>query len=92
MRGLSTSPLLLAVVAVLVAAALSAYSWYYSQQKAAEAAAHLNAKLVEEQARCLNAVAGPNGTVVVGGRAYNGSYTGLGCYVDPQIVVVVQWR
>ncbi len=92
MRGISTTPLVLAMLIILVTAAISAIWWYYSQQKAAEHAALLNQRLVEEQARCLHSVVGANNTVVVGGTIYNGSYVGLGCYVDSSIIVVVQWH
>ncbi len=92
MRGISTAPLVLAMLIILVATATSAVWWYYSQQKAAEHAALLDQKLLDEQARCLHAVAGANGTVVVGGVVYNGSYVGLGCYVDSSTIVVVQWH
>jgi type II secretory pathway pseudopilin PulG len=92
MRGISTAPLVLAVLIILVTAAISAIWWYYSQQKAAEQAALLNQKLVDEQAKCLHAVVSANGTVVVGGVPYNGSYVGLGCYVDSSTIVVVQWK
>jgi len=90
MRGISTAPIVLAIVVFGVAAAFLSYQWFYAQQKAAEAAALLNAKIAEEQARCLGAVATAGGTVVVGGREY-ANYTGLGCYVDSSITVVVQW-
>ena len=92
MRGISTAPLVLAVLTILVAAGISAIWWYHSQQKAAEQAALLNQKLVDEQAKCLHAVVGANNTVVVGGAVYNGSYVGLGCYVDPSTIVTVQWN
>jgi hypothetical protein len=91
-KGISTAPLVLAVLIILVTAAISAIWWYYSQQKAAERAALLNQKLVDEQTKCLNAIVGRNNTVVVGGAVYNGSYVGLGCYVDPSTIVVVQWK
>jgi hypothetical protein len=91
-RGISTAPLVLAVLIILVTAAISAMWWYYSQQKAAEQAALLDQRLVDEQAKCLHAVVGANNTVVVGGAVYNGSYVGLGCYVDSSTVVVVQWN
>jgi hypothetical protein len=91
-RGISTTPLVLAVLIVLMTAAISAIWWYYSQQKAAEQATLLNQKLVDEQAKCLHAVVGANSTVVVGGVVYNGSYVGLGCYVDSSTVVIVQWN
>jgi membrane protein implicated in regulation of membrane protease activity len=92
MRGISTAPLILAVLIVLVTAGISAILWYQSQQKAAEQIALLNSRLVDEQAKCLNAIAGPNGTIIVGGVPHNGSYTGLGCYVDSSTIVVVQWN
>jgi hypothetical protein len=92
MRGMSAAPLVLAVLIILVTAGISAIMWHYSQQKAAEQAALLNQKLVDEQAKCLHAVAGANNTVVVGGAVYNGSYVGLGCYVDTSAIVVVQWN
>ncbi len=92
MRGISTAPLVLAVLIILVVAAISAVWWYHSQQKAAEQAALLNQRLVDEQAKCLHAIVGANNTVVVGGVAYNGSYVGLGCYVDSFTIVVVQWH
>jgi hypothetical protein len=90
MRGISTAPIVLAIVVVGIAAAVLSYQWFYAQQKASEAAALLSAKVAEDQARCLGAVATGNGTVVVGGREYV-NYTGLGCYVDRDIVIVVQW-
>ena len=92
MRGISTAPLVLAVLIVLITAGISAIWWYYSQQKAAEQATLLNSKLVDEQTKCLNAVVGSNNTIVVGGVPYNGTYIGLGCYVDSSTIVVVQWR
>jgi hypothetical protein len=92
MRGISTAPLVLAVLIILVTAAISAIWWYQSQQKAAEQAALLNSKLTDEQTKCLNAVVGSNNTIVVGGVPYNGTYIGLGCYVDSSTIVVVQWR
>jgi hypothetical protein len=91
MRGISTAPLVLAMLIILVTASVSAIWWYYSQQKAAEQVALLDQKLVDEQARCLHAVVGTNNTVVVGGVVYNGSYVGLGCYVDSSTIVIVQW-
>jgi hypothetical protein len=92
MRGISTAPLILAVLIVLTTASISAIWWYQSQQKAAERAALLNSKLVDEQAKCLNAIVGSNNTIIVGGVPYNDTYIGLGCYVDSSTVVVVQWR
>jgi hypothetical protein len=92
MRGISTAPLVLAVLIVLTTAGISAVWWYQSQQKAAEQAALLNSKLIDEQARCLNAVVGPNGTIIVGGVPHNGTYIGLGCYADSSTIVVVQWK
>jgi hypothetical protein len=92
MRGISTAPLVLAVLIILMTAAIVAIWWHYSQQKAAEQAALLNSKLVDEQTKCLNAIIGPNGTVIVGGVPYNGTYIGLGCYVDSSTIVVVQWN
>jgi len=92
MRGISTAPLVLAVLIILVTAAISAIWWYYSQQKAAEQAALLNSKLTDEQTKCLGAVVGSNNTIVVGGVPYNGTYIGLGCYVDSSTIVVVQWK
>jgi uncharacterized membrane protein affecting hemolysin expression len=92
MRGISTAPLVLAVLIILVTAAISAIWWHYSQQKAAEQAALLDQKLVDEQTKCLNAIVGSNNTIVVGGVLYNGSYVGLGCYADSSTIVVVQWK
>jgi len=92
MRGISTAPLILAVLIILITAGISAIWWYYSQQKAAEQATQLNSKLVDEQTKCLNAVIGPNNTIIVGGVPYNGTYVGLGCYVDPSTIVMVQWK
>jgi hypothetical protein len=92
MRGISTAPLVLAVLIILVTAAISAIWWYQSQQKAAEQAALLNSKLTDEQTKCLNAVVGSNSTIIVGGVPYNGTYIGLGCYVDSSTIVVVQWK
>ena len=92
MRGISTAPLVLAVLIILVTAGISAIWWYYSQQKAAEQAALLNQKLVDEQTKCLHAVVGANNTIVVGGAVYNGSYVGLGCYADISTIVTVQWN
>ena len=91
MRGISTAPLLLAVLIILTTAGISAIWWYQSQQKAAEHAALLNSKLVDEQTKCLNAVVGANSTIIVGGVPYN-AYVGLGCYVDSSTIVVVQWK
>jgi hypothetical protein len=91
-RGISTAPLVLAVLIILLTSAIAAVWWYYSQQKAAEHAALLNQRLVDEQAKCLHAVVGANNAVVVGGVVYNGSYVGLGCYVDPSIIIIVQWN
>ena len=90
MRGISTTPIVLAIVVFGVAAAVLAYQWYYAQQKAAEEAALLNAKIAEAQTNCLGAVAADNGTVIVGGQAYE-NYTAPGCYADGNIIVVVQW-
>jgi signal transduction histidine kinase len=92
MRGISTAPLVLAVLIILMTSAISAIWWYQSQQIATERAALLNQKLLDEQTKCLHAIVGANNTVVVGGVAYNGSYVGLGCYVDSSTVVVVQWK
>jgi hypothetical protein len=91
-RGISTTPLVLAVLIVLTTAGISAIWWYQSQQKAAEQAALLSNKLIDEQAKCLNAIVGPNGTIIVGGVPYNGTYIGLGCYADASTIVVVQWH
>jgi len=90
MRGISTTPIVLVLIIFGVFGAVAAYSWYYASMKAAEKAALFNAKLAEEQQKCLSAVAGPNGTVLVGGAQYS-NYTGLGCYVDEDVVVVLQW-
>jgi flagellar basal body-associated protein FliL len=92
MRGISTVPLVLAVLIILLTAAVSAIWWHYSQQKAAEHATLLNQRLVDEQTKCLYAVVGSNNTIVVGGVLYNGSYVGLGCYADPSVIVVLQWK
>jgi len=92
MRGISTAPLVLAVLIILVTAAISAIWWYQSQQKAAEQAALFNSKLTDEQTKCLNAIVGSNSTIIVGGVPYNGTYIGLGCYVDSTTIVVVQWK
>ncbi|MCC6020811.1 MAG: hypothetical protein LM577_05535 [Thermoproteaceae archaeon] len=95
MRGIATLPVALAVVIIAAAAAYLAYQWHYAQQKAAERAALLAAKLNEEQQRCLSAVvsvAGNATVVAVGGEAHAGNYTGLGCYVDRDVVILVQWR
>ena len=92
MRGISTAPLILAVLIVLTTAGISAIWWYQSQQKAAEHAALLNSKLTDEQTKCLSAIVGSNNTIVVGGVPYNGTYIGLGCYVDSSTIVVVQWK
>jgi hypothetical protein len=92
MRGISTAPLVLAVLIILITAGISVIWWYQSQQKAAEQATLLNSKLVDEQTKCLNAVAGSNNTIIVGGVPYNGTYIGLGCYVDSSTIVVVQWK
>ena len=89
MRGISTTPIVLVLVIFGVFGAVAAYSWYYASMKAAEKAALFNAKLAEEQQKCLSAVAGPNG-ILVGGVQYR-NYTGLGCYVDEDVVVVLQW-
>jgi len=91
-RGISTAPLVLAVLIILVTSAISAIWWYHSQQKAAEQATLLDQRLVDEQTKCLHAVVSANNTIVVGGAVYNGSYVGLGCYVDPSTIVVVQWN
>jgi uncharacterized protein YaeQ len=77
---------------LLVTAAISVIWWYQSQQKAAEQAALLNSKLTDEQTKCLNAIVGSNSTIIVGGVPYNGTYIGLGCYVDSSTIVVVQWK
>jgi hypothetical protein len=92
MRGISTAPLVLAVLTILVTAATSAIWWHYSQQKAAEHAALLSQKLIDEQNKCLHAVVGADNTVIVGGAVYRGGYVGLGCYVDSSTIVIVQWK
>lgn len=95
MRGIATLPVALAVVVIAAAAAYLAYQWHYAQQKAAERAALFAAKLNEEQQRCLSAVvsgAGNATVVAVGGETYIGNYTGLGCYVDRDVVILAQWR
>jgi hypothetical protein len=92
MRGISTAPLILAALIILITASISAIWWYQSQQKAAEQAALLNSKLVDEQTKCLNAIVGANNTIIVGGVPYNGAYIGLGCYVDSSTIVVMQWN
>ena len=89
MRGISTTPIVLVLIIFGVFGAVAAYSWYYASMKAAEKAALFNAKLAEEVEKCLSAVAGPNG-ILVGGVQYR-NYTGLGCYVDEDVVVVLQW-
>jgi hypothetical protein len=92
MRGISTAPLVLAVLIILITAGISVIWWYQSQQKAAEQATLLNSKLVDEQTKCLNALVGSNNTIIVGGVPYNGTYIGLGCYADSSTIVVVQWK
>jgi len=92
MRGISTAPLILAMLIVLTTGGILAIWWYQSQQRATEQTALLNSKLVDEQTKCLNAIVGSNGTIIVGGVPYNSTYIGLGCYADSSTIVVVQWK
>jgi len=46
-RGVSTAPVVLAVIVVAVAMAFYAYHWWYSQTKAAELASQWAQKIAE---------------------------------------------
>jgi hypothetical protein len=86
MKGISTLPVVLALLAVAVAGFYILTSWVWAQGKASEKASAFAQKLADEKYKCLTAVA-QGGVVVVGGVAYK-NYTGLGCYVDPSTVIV----
>lgn len=86
MRGISTFPVILALLTLAVAGFFFLLQWTWAQGKGAEKASLFAQKLAEEKYKCLTAVA-QGGVVVVGGVAYK-NYTGLGCYVDPNVVIV----
>jgi len=87
-RGVSTAPVVLAVIVVAMAMAFYAYQWWYSQTKAAELASQWAQRLAEEKALCLTAYTDGQFVYVGGARLKN--YTGLNCYVDPSVVVIVE--
>ncbi|MEM3995123.1 MAG: hypothetical protein QXW40_07015 [Thermofilum sp.] len=86
MRGISTFPVILALLALAIAGFFFLIQWTWAQGKGAEKASMFAQKLAEEKYKCLTAVA-QGGAVVVGGKQYK-NYTGLGCYVDPNVVIV----
>ena len=87
MRGISTFPVILALLALTIAGFFFLIQWTWAQGKGAEKASMFAQKLAEEKYKCLTAVAQGDAVVVVGGVAYK-NYTGLGCYVDPNVVIV----
>jgi len=87
-RGVSTAPIVLAVIVVALAMAFYAYQWWYAQTKAAELASQWAQKIAEEKALCLTAYSDGQ-YVYVGGQRYR-NYSGLNCYVDPSVVVIVE--
>jgi len=87
-RGVSTAPVVLAVIVVALAMAFYAYQWWHFQTRAAELASQWAQKIAEEKALCLTAYTDGQYVYVGGMRLKN--YTGLNCYVDPSVVVIVE--
>ena len=86
MRGISTTPVVLALLIIAIAAFFFLLQWTWAQGRGSELASQFAQKLAEERYKCLSAVSS-GGAVVVGGVAYN-NYTSAGCYVDPNTVIV----
>lgn len=86
MRGISTFPVVLALLAVAIAAFFFLLQWTWAHGRGSELASQFAQKLAEERYKCLSAVS-THGAVVVGGVTYK-NYTGPGCYVDPNLVIV----
>ncbi|MEM4792825.1 MAG: hypothetical protein QXS00_07895 [Pyrobaculum sp.] len=85
-RGISTMPVVLALLTIAIAAFFFLLQWSWAQGKGAEKASVFAQRLAEEKYKCLTAVSS-GGAVVVGGVQYS-NYTGPGCYVDPSVVIV----
>lgn len=96
MRGVSTAPIIFALVTVAVLAMVFLLQWYYAQAKASELQARWSQEVARYKALCLSAVATSDGRVVVG-QYVGQNYTGPNCFVSPSMVVVVEqynytWR
>ncbi|MGC9171181.1 MAG: hypothetical protein ACP5HD_10660 [Thermoproteus sp.] len=88
MRGVSTTPVILAVLLVAITAFFVLLNWTWSQGKASERASQFAQELASVKYACLTAVV-QGGRVVVNGVPMP-NYTGPGCYVDPNIVIVFE--
>ncbi|MEM1597930.1 MAG: hypothetical protein QXI07_05455 [Pyrobaculum sp.] len=95
MRGVSTFPIVLAIVTVAVAAGVYIAQWWWAAVKAAELEARWAQKVAEYKTLCLSALS--DGQYVIVGSYRGTNYTAPNCYVSPNMVVVAElnrteWR
>ena len=88
MRGISTTPVILALILIAIAAFFFLIQWTWAQGKASEKASEFAQVLAQTKYECLTAVASGN-AVIINGKAYQ-NFTGPGCYVDPHTVIVFE--
>ncbi|MEM0183514.1 MAG: hypothetical protein QXU93_08020 [Thermoproteus sp.] len=87
MRGVSTAPIVFAIITIAVAAGVQLLQWYYAQMKASQLEAQWAQDVARYKAMCLSAVT--TGSNVVVGQYVGPNYTGPNCFVSTNMVIVV---